>query len=72
MKEETTRTPVPDYVGLADIAEARGVTRTAVIHAVHQGKLLAHKIGGRWLVHRDDAREYINTPVSRRGRKRKC
>ena len=70
MTEETcSKVEIPDFVGLAEIASARGVTRTAVLHSVHKGHLRAFKIGGRWLVSRSDAEEYIKTPVTRRGRK---
>lgn len=64
---EATR---PDYLGLSDIANQRGVTRTAVLQAIYRGQLKAVKISGRWLVAGTDAEEYIAIPLSGRGRRK--
>jgi len=59
------RVPNRAFVGIPEIARKKGVSRVAVLYAIRTGKLRAHRTpGGRqWLIHVDDARAYISTPV---------
>gem|GEM_PF-5296306 len=51
---------------LDEIAEERGVSRSAVLQAIRNGSLRAFKGRNRWLVRREDAVEYIERPVKGR------
>jgi excisionase family DNA binding protein len=68
--EVTRRIPnrVIDFLSIPEVAKARGVSRVAVLYDIRTGKLRACRAPGskRWMIHVDDVRAYLETPV--RGR----
>lgn len=59
--------PRPAFVTVQEIADERKVTRMAILQAISHGNLRAFKgAGGRWLVTREEALRYLETPVKGR------
>lgn len=46
---------VPDIAGCEWVADVFGITRTAVSHAIRDGRLPARKVSGAWLINPADA-----------------
>jgi len=69
-EEEDTaqRRPRRTFVTLPEVAEAKGISRVAVLYAIRSGKLPATRIEGRreWMIHVEDARKYLSLPVRSR------
>lgn len=55
------RVPKRDFISLPEVAQAKGVSRVAVLYAIRNGKLRAYRTPGRrdWLIYVPDAREYL-------------
>lgn len=60
-EQSTNRVPRREFVTLPEIARAKGVTRTAVLYAVRDGRLRAYRVPGKrdWYVRRCDAAAFI-------------
>lgn len=62
MKPKTVRRiPRRDFITLPEVAEAKGVSRVAILYAIRAGRLRAYRTPGRrdWLIYVPDAREYL-------------
>ena len=67
-EQRAVRHPNRNFVTLPEVAAAKGISRVAVLYAIRAGKLRASRSPGRreWMIHVDDARAYIETPVRSR------
>lgn len=67
-EQTTTRVPWREFITIPEVAEAKGVSRVAVLYAIRTGRLRGYRVPGRreWLIRRRDAEVYVAEPV--RGR----
>ena len=61
-----------DYVGVVDAATVLGVHWETVKRLCREGRLPAEKVHNKWLIHRDNLKEFAaNYNEPRRGKRRK-
>lgn len=46
----TSQSPLQDVLSASEAAERLGISRSAVVKAVNEGRLQAHKLGGQWVI----------------------
>lgn len=51
-------TVLVDYLTVTQAAARKGVTHQAIRRAITEGRLRASRLGGHWVIHRDDLAQY--------------
>lgn len=51
-------TTLQDYLTVTQAAARKGVTHQAIRLAIAEGRLRASRLGGHWVIHRDDLAQY--------------
>lgn len=57
-----------DLLTVPEVAALKGVTRTAVMYAIQDGRVPAVRVGRNWVVTRADAEAYAPRPYRRKSR----
>ncbi len=60
MKKTDKEPKVSDLISTGEAAKILDVTSQHVSYLVREGRIDAHKIGGRWLVVKDSVYRYMN------------
>jgi excisionase family DNA binding protein len=50
---------VKELLTVPEVAELKGVTRTAVLYAIYDRRLKAVQVGRNWVVRRSDLETYV-------------
>lgn len=53
--------PYPSYLTVTNLAELFGVTQKTAYEYLQSGEVPSYRIGSRWLILRDEVKEFIET-----------
>lgn len=51
--------PLPTHLEVQDVAAVLGISKTAVYQLLRDGTIPAYKVGGSWVILRDELREML-------------